>query len=214
MRTKIDLKTWERIGVYNFFQSFLVPVYSLTSEVDCTEAFNACKANHTSYAVRCLYAAMRAKNEVRELRYRVEDNGESVYEYDVVNLVTPVRVNDAGSFVDVFVPYSADFDTFSSSFEEAKCAISENRPTMNYMNEMTNESTVAFISCVPDLYFTSLNSAYNGSKDYQVGLVAMGKVVLRNGRWVMPVAITAHHGLCDGHHLSLFFQKVEQYLQS
>lgn len=40
-----------------------------------------------------------------------------------------------------------------------------------------------------------------------------GKAVIREGRLVMPLSIYVNHAFVDGSHLSLFFQKIEQYLK-
>jgi chloramphenicol O-acetyltransferase type A len=40
-----------------------------------------------------------------------------------------------------------------------------------------------------------------------------GKAVRREGRLVMPLAMTVSHAFVDGAHVSLFFEKVEQYLK-
>ena len=44
-------------------------------------------------------------------------------------------------------------------------------------------------------------------------LLNAGKAVVREGKLVMPIAMTIHHGFIDGHHLSLFYKKVEEFLK-
>jgi len=45
-------------------------------------------------------------------------------------------------------------------------------------------------------------------------LINVGKAVLKEGKMMMPVAISFHHGLCDGYHISRFFNLVEEYLRT
>ncbi|MEB3374742.1 CatA-like O-acetyltransferase [Bacteroides sp. CR5/BHMF/2] len=40
-----------------------------------------------------------------------------------------------------------------------------------------------------------------------------GKAITKEGKLVMPIAMTIHHGFIDGHHLSLFYRKVEELLK-
>ncbi len=211
MRKLIDIAVWERVDTFNFFKSFLIPTYNVTTEVDCTEAFAACKQKKISYACLTMYAAMRALNEIREMRYRIEDNGATPVEYDQVDLMTPIKINENGKFVDTYIPYSDDFTIFQKSYAEAKKIAIENPKDSKIV--ITNEITTAFVSCTPDLYFTTLTHANDGSRNWVVNLVNIGKVVACGERLVMPVATTVHHGLCDGHHVAIFFRKMEQYLK-
>ena len=56
MKHIIDIETWERRDNYNFFRNFHNSWISITSEVDCTEAFPAAKAAKRSFFLYYLYA--------------------------------------------------------------------------------------------------------------------------------------------------------------
>lgn len=79
MKHIIDIETWERRDNYNFFRNFHNSWISITSEVDCTEAFPAAKAAKRSFFLYYLYAVLRAANEVKEFRFRTDKNGQVVY---------------------------------------------------------------------------------------------------------------------------------------
>ena len=78
MKHIIDIETWERRDNYNFFRNFHNSWISITSEVDCTEAFPAAKAAKRSFFLYYLYAVLRAANEVKEFRFRTHKNGQVV----------------------------------------------------------------------------------------------------------------------------------------
>ena len=44
MKQIIDIETWERRDNYNFFRNFVSSWYSITTEIDCTEASLAARA--------------------------------------------------------------------------------------------------------------------------------------------------------------------------
>ena len=44
MRHIVDIETWERRDNYNFFRGFVNSWYSVTTEIDCTEASAAARA--------------------------------------------------------------------------------------------------------------------------------------------------------------------------
>ena len=76
MKHIVDIETWERKDNYNFFRGFANSWIAITSEVDCTEAYNHAKANGKSFFLYYLYAILRAANEIKEFRYRWDKNGQ------------------------------------------------------------------------------------------------------------------------------------------
>lgn len=94
MKHIIDIETWERRDNYNFFRNFHNSWISITSEVDCTEAFPAAKAAKRSFFLYYLYAVLRAANEVKEFRFRTDKNGQVVY-HDQVDIISPIAVPGA-----------------------------------------------------------------------------------------------------------------------
>ena len=79
MKHIIDIDTWERRDNYGFFRTFLNSWYSVTTEIDCTEASAAAKQSGHSFFLYYLYAVLRSANEVDELRYRTDKNGPVSY---------------------------------------------------------------------------------------------------------------------------------------
>ena len=49
MRHIVDIETWERRDNYNFFRGFVNSWYSITTEIDCTEASAAARASGHSF---------------------------------------------------------------------------------------------------------------------------------------------------------------------
>ena len=74
-RQIVDIETWERKDNFNFFRNFLNPCITITSEVECTAAKEKAKKNGQSFFIHYLYAILRAANEIKELRFRVDDEG-------------------------------------------------------------------------------------------------------------------------------------------
>ena len=73
---------------------------------------------------------------------------------------------------------------------------------------------VILLSATPKLYFTSISyTQYAPGHPLDYPLMNAGKAVTREGRLVMPIALTVSHAFVDGAHISLFFEKVEKYLK-
>ena len=110
MKHIINIDTWERKDNYNFFRGFANSWIAITSEADCTEAYARAKAQGHSFFLYYLYAITKAVNEIKELRYRWDKNGQVVY-HDTVDVITPIAV-PGRTFYTVRIPYHPDFATF------------------------------------------------------------------------------------------------------
>lgn len=65
MKHIVDIETWERKDNYNFFRGFANSWIAITSEVDCTEAYNHAKANGKSFSVLSLCHIARCQRDKR-----------------------------------------------------------------------------------------------------------------------------------------------------
>lgn len=213
MKHIIDINTWERKENYEFFLGFQNPTISITSEVECAGAKARAKAAGESFFLHYLYAVLRAVNEIPEFRFRIDAEGRVVY-FDHVDMLTPIKVKENGRFFTIRLPWNTDFQTF---YTTAKVIINDIDPNGNpYDMEKVGGKDlldVILLSATPDLYFTSLTCTQEHRHGSNYPLMNAGKAILKEGKLVMPIAMTIHHGFIDGHHLSLFYKKVEEFLK-
>lgn len=213
MKHIIDINTWERKENYEFFLGFQNPTISITSEVECAGAKARAKAAGESFFLHYLYAVLRAVNEIPEFRFRIDAEGRVVY-FDHVDMLTPIKVKENGRFFTIRLPWNTDFQTF---YTTAKAIINDIDPNGNpYDMEKVGGKDlldVILLSATPDLYFTSLTCTQEHCHGSNYPLMNAGKAILKEGKLVMPIAMTIHHGFIDGHHLSLFYKKVEEFLK-
>ena len=213
MKHIIDINTWERKENYEFFLGFQNPTISITSEVECAGAKARAKAAGESFFLHYLYAVLRAVNEIPEFRFRIDAEGRVVY-FDHVDMLTPIKVKENGRFFTIRLPWNTDFQTF---YTTAKAIINDIDPNGNpYDMEKVggkDQLDVILLSATPDLYFTSLTCTQEHRHGSNYPLMNAGKAILKEGKLVMPIAMTIHHGFIDGHHLSLFYKKVEEFLK-
>ena len=59
MREVVDLTCWERADNYRFFQNFLNPSFSVTTEVECTKGRAPAKDIGQSFFLYHLYATFQ-----------------------------------------------------------------------------------------------------------------------------------------------------------
>lgn len=213
-RQIIDIESWERKDNFNFFRNFLNPCITITSEVECSVAREKAKANGESFFLHYLYAILRAANEIKELRFRVDNEGQILY-FETVDVLCPVRMHANGKFYTVRIPWKEDFGDFYREARHIIDSIPEDGDPYATENGSSEDQrySVILVSATPDLYFTSMTHTQERPSGSSYPLLNVGKAVVRDSRLVMPVAINVHHGFVDGAHLVTFFQKVEAYLQ-
>ena len=157
---------------------------------------------------------LRAANEIPEFRYRIDTEGRVVL-YDAIDMLSPIKIKENGKFFTTRFPYHNDFDTF---YREAKMIIEaipeDGDPYAAENGEVADgDYGLILLSATPDLYFTSITGTQEKKSGNNYPLLNAGKAVVREGKLVMPIAMTIHHGFIDGHHLSLFYKKVEEFLK-
>ena len=215
MKQIIDIENWERKENFNFFRRFQNPQLSITSEVECGGAKKRAKEAHQSFFLHYLYAVLRAANEIPELRYRIDPEGRVVL-YDQIDILSPIKIKENGKFFTIRFPYHEDFETFYQEARKIIDSIPENGdPYAAENGEVANgDYGLILLSATPDLYFTSITGTQEKQSGNNYPLLNAGKAIIKKGKLVMPIAMTIHHGFVDGHHLSLFYRKVEELLKS
>ncbi len=214
MKHIIDIENWERRDNYGFFRGFVNSWYSITTEIDCTEASVAARAAGRSFFIYYLYAVLRSANEVDELRFRIDKDGQVIF-HDQVDIISPIAV-PGKTFYTVRIPYHEDFERFYSEAYELITNIPEDGDPYNAEKKLAEQGDydVVHLSAVPKMYFTAttytLAQAGNACSH---PLMTAGKVVTREGRLVFPLSIYVNHAFVDGSHLASFFQKIEEHLK-
>lgn len=215
MKHIVDLDTWERKDNYAFFRGFHNSWISMTAEVECTAAFDEAKRSGRSFFLYYLYGVVHAVNQVKELRYRTDKEGRVVL-HDAVDIITPIAV-PGKTFYTVRVPYHADFDTF---YGEARRIITSIPPDGDpYGTDKAiarqGDFDVILLSALPRLHFTSITyTQQEAGHPLDYPLMNAGKAVRREGKLMMPIALTVNHAFTDGIHLSAFYEEVEKFLCS
>lgn len=215
MKQIIDIDTWERKDNFSMFTGFLSCWYSMTTEVDCTAGYASARKSGRSFFVYYLYAILRAVNEVKEMRYRLDKEGRVVL-YDAIDVLVPVAV-PGRTFFTVRIKYTPDFEQF---YHEARAIIDNIQMDgdpygVNKRIMAEGEYNVFNLSATPKLYFTSISyTLVKPGCSQNFPLMNVGKAVKRDGRLVMPIAFTFSHQFVDGAHIQAMVEKIEQYLNS
>jgi len=82
-RDQIDLETWERRAIFNFFKNFTEPYHGVCLRVDCTATYRYAKERRISVFLSLLHRSLVAAHQVESFRTRVIDG--IVWRYEQIN---------------------------------------------------------------------------------------------------------------------------------
>jgi chloramphenicol O-acetyltransferase type A len=205
-KQKIDLETWERRALFNFFGSFNEPYHGVCIRVDCTATYNYAKEHSLSVFLSLLHRSLVAAQQVENFRTRIVDG--AAWRYEEVNGGSAVgRPNGTIGFAHY------RYRERIKEFVEA-ASVEVQRVRQRDDLERYPEANLIRYSTLPWFDFTSISHARDFSKDDSAPQVTFGKVTETDGRRTMPVSIHVHHALTDGLHVAQFVDHFEKLLDA
>lgn len=200
---KIDLNTWPRKSLYDYFRGLPSPHFSVTADVDVSVLIDRAKPRGVSIFNAALFAVMRACNDIPEMRQRLR--GDKVVEHDVVHPAPTVPI-EGDRFAFCYFDYVPDWVEFNGLCNEA---IEIGKQQTELSDGSSVRDDYIFTTCLPWVAFTSVTHPVQGPDD-SFPRVAWGKFHERDGRWFMPFNVQVHHALADGLHLGKFYQLIQE----
>jgi chloramphenicol O-acetyltransferase type A len=146
---------------------------------------------------------MTAVNEVKEFRYRIIDNIPVCF--DRIHVGTTIGRED-GTFGFGFFKYTPDRQLFLQNAQkeiervQALTGLCKDR-------ESDRQDLVRF-SPVPWIAFTEMKHASSFRTGDSATRISTGKLIEQNGHRMLPISVTAHHGLMDGRHVSILLDRI------
>lgn len=199
--TKINVKDWSRKPQYDFFMEYDDPTSTITVEVDVAPLVHYATETQSSFFLLSLLASSQAINKIPEFRMRLLDGNPVLF--DTIHARSTVARGDDSFFFCSF-EYTAERESF---LKKGKEAINKGAPKELIDMERIN---TAFYSVLPWFRFTNLQHAFKRSANHSIPKIAFGKYTKQpDGRFMMPIAITAHHAFVDGRHMAIYFKEFE-----
>lgn len=203
----IDIENWNRKEHFEFFSRMASPYFGITTEVDCTQAFEIAKELGRSFFAHYMHKSQVAVNAVDELKLRIVDG--NVVKFDAIHTGSTVGRKD-GTFGLIFVHFDTDFDIFNAEMQREIDEV-QNSTGLRLNNEDLKKDLIRY-STFPWHSFTSLLHPTHLDKTESVPKITFGKFSIRDGRKFMPVSVEAHHGLCDGIHIAKYLTEFQKQL--
>lgn len=203
MKQVIDLDSWNRKEHYLFYSSFDDPFFGITTKIDFTKVYERSKNSGCSFFLYSLHFLMKCVNSTDAFKLRIE-NGH-VVKYDSIN-VSPTIGRDDGTFGFGYFKYYEDINQF---VEKARLEIErvKNITGLSF-TENENNPDVVYYSALPWFSFSEIKHASSFKNGDSVPRLTTGKLSFENGIYILPISISAHHGLVDGRDVADLVRKL------
>lgn len=205
----LDLDTWPRREVFEFFRHFDKPYFNVCLRLDVTNLLGELKRRKEKLSVSLTYhyLALKAANEIEPFRYRLRDG--KVLVHEVINGGTTVILPNE-TFTLVYFDHADSYRKFMDGATKAVEAIKTGDGTFRPKHE---DDARIHCTTLPWIAFTSFSHARRWwHKEDSVPKISFGKFVQENGRTLMPFSVEVHHALMDGLHVGRYIERIEEML--
>jgi len=203
MYKEINVETWKRKALYDFYKDFDDPFFNITANLEVTNLYQFCKRHKLSFFLSNLHCALETVNEIPEFKRRVLDI--KVVEYEEVNIGSTI-LHDDETFS--FCYFGRDKDIFE--FNRKGKENIEKQHQSKALDPRLNELNSIHCSVIPWLSFTSFKHAKNfGNKD-SIPKLTFGKVFNEGNLKKMPLSVAVNHAIMDGLHVGKYFEKFQK----
>ena len=200
----IDMTRDPRREQFAYFRTLANPYVGVTVNVEVTALVDWARRTGSSFFLTFLYAAVRAANDVPELRRRIR--GGAVVEYDDCPSSHTVALPD-GTYCYCRLAADrplADFLAYAAA-EQDRCRAAPS------LEDGEDAEGLLFVSCVPWFSYTALTQPTPVPADSNPR-ITWGRYFPQEGRTLLPVTLLANHALVDGVHIARFYQALDRML--
>lgn len=206
MPQKIDIDTWKRKDLFNFFKEYQDPFFNITGQVDVTELYYQCREDGHSLFLSSLYFAVHTANLIEEFRMRLKDG--ELFVYDRIEAGCTILHED-NTFGFCYFPYEGSLNKF---VEQGRLNIAAQKKH-KVLDPHLNQLDIIHFSTIPWVAFTSFKHARRQGVEDSIPKIVFGKVCEIDRRMKMPVSVEVHHAICDGFHVGKYFEVFENLIK-
>lgn len=153
-----------------------------------------------------IYLISTVVNRHKEFRTALDERGQLGI-YDLLHPCYTHMPKESDNFTNIWTEYTPVFSEFYKRFQ---VDVEEYGAIKAFMAKPHAPPNTFMISSLPMISFTGLNLNIPKEMDYLLPIFTLGKYFEQNGKVLLPLAIQAHHAVCDGIHLARFIDDLQQ----
>ena len=196
----IDMNTWPRREIYDFFSPISNPFYSVTFTLDVTNLYRCVKERELSFYYALVYLCTQAVNRVEAFLYTIEDGKVRIYDKRQPSFTDLEKGSEL--FRMVFVPCEGSLDDF------CRAAKAKSESQHFFFDPTAETNDLIYFSCLPWMDVTGLTNERNLDPDDAIPRIAWGKYIDVNGRKQLHISLEINHRFIDGVHLGRFNEEL------
>jgi chloramphenicol O-acetyltransferase type A len=201
----LDLETWPRRDIFEFFRGFDKPYFNVCTRLDITELLDRLRRGpKLSITLTYHYFALRVANELEPFRYRLKDG--QVLVHDVIHGGTTILLPNE-KFNLVYFDYNPDFGRFMTAAMRAVEEVQSGDGA--FLPRREHDARIHFTT-LPWFSFSSFSHARNWGREDSVPKIAFGKFTEEQGRTWLPFSVEVHHALVDGVHVGQYLNRLQE----
>ena len=206
---KIDLNNYERKEHYNIYMLNTPCTYSITVNLNINNFKRTVKEKNIKFYASVIYLISKSVNKYKEFKMSLNDNKELGY-YDVVYPSYTIFHHDTKTFSCLYTEYNENFDLFYKNYISDIEKYANNK---SFLAKPCSIKNIFNISSIPLSSFTSFNLNLPNSFEYLAPIFTIGKYYTDDkNNIIMPLALQIHHSVCDGYHIGIFFENLQNEL--
>ena len=190
---------------FKLFQTMEMPHFSMVAPVPVGRLKEYISDRKLHFSGTIVYLLSKTANEINEFRWRIRNN--EVVEHTIVHPSFTVSTEASDVFSYCYVDFHPDYQVFLQSVARAMKAMRA-APSLE---DIPGRDDYLFMSSIPWVHFTGFMHAIHIPVHDSVPRIIWGKTRVTAGELLMPVGVQVHHGVVDGKHVGLFYERMEAY---
>lgn len=206
----INQEEWSRKDHFQYYINSLKCGYTVTVRMDVTNLYRQVKQQHLKFYPAFIYCAAKVVNEKPEFRMGLDDQGNLGY-WDIIHPNFTIFHKDDHTFSDIWSYYDPDF---AKCYENIVGDMEKYKDQKGPKAKDCQPPNFFCISCVPWMDFTGYSTWVPEGQPNLFPIITFGKYVEENQRMKLSAALTISHAAADGYHTSMFFQRLQEVLDT
>ena len=199
---RIDLESWDRREIFEFFSPLSDPFYSVCFRLDVTELRRFCKERVLPFYYAMIFLVTRAVNDTEAFLYTIKNGDVFLLDERLPSFTD--RGKDEKYFRIVTMPCGEDLASFCAAARE------KSRAQRSFIDYSSEGSGLVYLSTLPWLDLTALTNERDLDRDDAIPRIAWGKYVEENGRLKMGMSVEVNHRFVDGADIGAFAKRLEE----
>ena len=199
----IDINTWERKEIFEFYKDYEQPFFNITANIDVTNLYKYSKKNNYSFFLSCLFISTKVANSIDAFKIRLENNKPIIF--DKINTGSTI-LKDNNTFFFMYLDFINDVKTFIYESEKQI----EIKKQTGIVEGGKGDQAIIYHSTLPWIRFTSVQHAQDTKKGRSIPKIVFGKYFIKGEKLLMPLSVEVHHALADGYHVGLFYKQFQK----